>query len=134
MAVRLRLLSMLALAVLIGGVVAGTALAYRRARAAERAGMKAALTPRDCVANSVHIKYAFVSTVNPRYGQADCGDLGHFALFLHRPSARSERWHVVFEIGDNAVACASVRRHLPEAVIRDLRIGGLSANGNGIYC
>lgn len=133
--------ALLACAVALGAVPllgAPTALAYRNAPAGAKHAMRHALDrdrARACGGGTTRIRGAAISTADPRYGTASCGDFGHFYNVLRRPSAHSGDWRVALAIGDGIPECSEITAaRIPRSVIRDLRLYGLGRRGRTVLC
>jgi len=93
-------------------------------RACERAG-----APSPC-----RYHRARVSTRDPRYAWADVTTDGFSAVLLRRPSRGSTRFRVIGVQGGGIGDCRVWRRKAPRAVLRDLRVSGLRADGSVGRC
>lgn len=134
-AIRVRVTAVTALcacAIAVGAPA--VAFAYHAATKRETRAIRAAILADrqglyiECLGNDrLGFRKAYISSANPRYalgGVVDNSCTYSFGYFLHRPSRRSERWHVLGALPDSLELCSQFRKFLPEAVIRDFRISG----------
>jgi hypothetical protein len=126
-------------------VLAPTAGAFRPATTAQRHAIRR-VVKREWDADASHpcpiegpesfvFRGASISTVDPRFAQASVDDSGcTFTLgyVLRRPSKHGGGWRIVEKLLDSAQDCHSIRRHVPESVIRDFGIEGVLGPDRGI--
>jgi hypothetical protein len=77
---------------------------------------------------------ARVSTRDPRYAWAEVTTDGFSAVLLRRPTRGSTRFRVIGVQGGGIGDCRVWRRKAPRAVLRDLRVSGLRADGSVGRC
>jgi hypothetical protein len=109
--------------------------AHRRPTAAEkrvlkREALRACNTgdaPGECRVRAVR-----VSTVNPRYAWVYVVGEGYSGALMKRPTRSSLRFKVHASRGGGVPLCSEWKT--PRAVLRDLRLGGLRADGSYGRC
>jgi hypothetical protein len=120
----------LALVVGLGLAAAPAASADRAPSKSERAAIKrVALKACEGAPDPCRFHGARVSTANARFAWANATAEGFSGALLKRPSRRSHRFRVVAIQGGGIGTCSDWRRHAPRAVLRDLQISGLLADG-----
>ncbi len=116
---------------------APTANAARRpsgaeARAIERVALKRC--ERGGAPSPCRFHRSRVSTRNARYAWAEVTTDGFSAVLLRRPSRGSLRFRVIGVQGGGIGDCRVWRRKAPAAVLRDLGVFGLRADGSTGRC
>ena len=110
------------------GALVPCADASRAPTARERAAIKrVAMKACDGAApDPCRFHRARVSTKNARYAWADVTTEGFSAVLLRRASTRTRRFKVIGTQGGGIGDCAEWRKLAPRAVLKDLRIYGLT--------
>jgi hypothetical protein len=114
---------MAVLGVFVAPADASRAPTKRERAAIKRVAMKACgrAAPEPC-----RFHKARVSTKNARYAWADVTGEGFSGTLLKRASTRTRRFKVVGTQGGGIGDCAEWRKLAPRAVLKDLRISGLT--------
>jgi hypothetical protein len=113
-------------------------IAARRATAPEAAAIERVVM-RNCEAAQKHCRWqrARTSTVNARFAVGFAGgDSYDNSAILRRSSKRRQDWKILIVLGGGVRACSEyARRGVPNAVVRDLKIGGTTTeHPNGGTC
>jgi curli biogenesis system outer membrane secretion channel CsgG len=115
--------AMMMLGVLVAPADASRAPTKRERAAIKRVAMKACgrAAPEPC-----RFHKARVSTKNARYAWADVTGEGFSGTLLKRANTRTRRFKVIGTQGGGIGDCAEWRKLAPRAVLKDLRISGLT--------
>jgi curli biogenesis system outer membrane secretion channel CsgG len=115
--------AMMMLGVLVAPADASRAPTKRERAAIKRVAMKACgrAAPEPC-----RFHKARVSTKNARYAWADVTGEGFSGTLLKRANTRTRRFKVIGTQGGGIGDCAQWRKLAPRAVLKDLRISGLT--------
>lgn len=132
-----RFIVVAALAAVLCALAAAPAGAARRPAGAEARAIKQ-VALKKCEANGAPSPCRFhrsrVSTRNARYAWAEVTTDGFSAVLLRRPSRDSTRFRVIGVQGGGIGDCDDWRRRAPAAVLRDLGVAGLRADGSVGRC
>jgi hypothetical protein len=115
--------AMMMLGVLVAPADASRAPTKRERAAIKRVAMKACgrAAPEPC-----RFHKARVSTKNARFAWADVTGEGFSGTLLKRANTRTRRFKVIGTQGGGIGDCAEWRKLAPRAVLKDLRISGLT--------
>ncbi len=83
-----------------------------------------------CASQPFDFRGAKISTADPRYAVGLVKDNACYTVgwVLRRPTATSEYWRLVLQLGDSLPSCSAFKA-IPRAVTRDLGFRGEPASG-----
>jgi hypothetical protein len=86
--------------------------------------------------NKFTFRGASISTADPRFADASIDDSGctyTLGYILRRRSPHGGRWHIVYAVLDSAQSCNDVRARVPEPVVRDFGLEGMTHGDGGTF-